>query len=320
MQKIIFVVPYFGRFPKYFNAWLRTVEWNATIDFLLITDQKELGVIPSNVKIVNMSFDEMREYIQSKFAFEVCLPTPYKLCDFRPAFGYIFSEYLVGYDFWGHCDIDCLFGDLRKFLDKELECYDVIGSYGHLSLYKNSNEINFAYLKDGAAYSYKEVFGSKYNYAFDEVSGIKKILQKHNYNFKKDVENIADIVIAHRAFKVAHGYDNYKQQIFLWDKGKVYQCYLNNGDILYKEFSYLHFQKKNPTLKGELGEQFFILKDAIIPRRDKSDDIGMIKKYALCSNVLVLALERVVWFIKKGIKLIKEEKQQRAIYNYKRKF
>ena len=44
---------------------------------------------------------------------QVTLDRPYKLCDFKPAYGFIFGEYLKEYDYWGHCDIDIVWGDLR---------------------------------------------------------------------------------------------------------------------------------------------------------------------------------------------------------------
>jgi hypothetical protein len=33
---------------------------------------------------------------------------PYKICDWKPFYGHIFREYLVAYDFWGHCDMDII--------------------------------------------------------------------------------------------------------------------------------------------------------------------------------------------------------------------
>lgn len=54
-----------------------------------------------NVKWYFKSFSELQELFQSKFDFPILLNTPYKLCDYKPAYGDIFSKYLGGYDFWG---------------------------------------------------------------------------------------------------------------------------------------------------------------------------------------------------------------------------
>ena len=56
MKKIVFICPYFGSFPNYFNLTLKSIEYNKTIDWLIITDIKEKYDYPDNVKVINMSF------------------------------------------------------------------------------------------------------------------------------------------------------------------------------------------------------------------------------------------------------------------------
>ena len=143
MKKIVFICPYFGAFPDYFNLTLKSIEYNKTIDWLIITDIKEKNDYPDNVKVINMSFTELRKKVQSCFDFDICLNKPFKMCDFRPAYGLIFEEYIKNYDFWGHCDFDCIYGDLRKFLPADiLEKNERIYCLGHMSLYKNNDKIN----------------------------------------------------------------------------------------------------------------------------------------------------------------------------------
>ena len=45
-------------------------------------------------KIVAIGNAEIREKIQSKFDFKISLEEPYKLCDYKPAYGYIFEEFI----------------------------------------------------------------------------------------------------------------------------------------------------------------------------------------------------------------------------------
>lgn len=52
--------------------------------------------------------------------------TPYALCDLRPLFGQMFADRYAGYDWWGWCDLDVVFGDLDRLLPPLLEKYDVI--------------------------------------------------------------------------------------------------------------------------------------------------------------------------------------------------
>lgn len=50
MQKIIIILPYFGKFSNYFNLFLKSCEKNHTIDWLVITDQPSTAwTIPTNV-------------------------------------------------------------------------------------------------------------------------------------------------------------------------------------------------------------------------------------------------------------------------------
>ena len=97
----------------------------------------------------------------------------YKLCDFRPAFGVIFEDYLEKYDFWGHADLDLVFGNIRGFItDEVLSRYDIISTRkrylaGHLTLFRNEVNINRLYRE---ASDYKHVFESKKYYNFDECN------------------------------------------------------------------------------------------------------------------------------------------------------
>ena len=141
MKKIIFICPYFGKYPNYFNLTLNSIKYNDTIDWLIITDIKKIYEYPQNVKIINMTFDELREKVQSVFDFKISLDTPYKICDYKCAYGYIFKEYISSYDFWGHCDFDCIYGDLRKYLTENIlnkyekvyedcdNCFEQFGTY-----------------------------------------------------------------------------------------------------------------------------------------------------------------------------------------------
>jgi hypothetical protein len=64
-----------------------------------------------------------------KLGFGVNIKHSYKLCDFKPAYGFIFFELIENYDFWGYCDIDIIFGSIRDFITKEiLESHDLIST------------------------------------------------------------------------------------------------------------------------------------------------------------------------------------------------
>lgn len=113
MEKIAILVVYYGEFPPYFDLWIRSCEYNQTIDFFIVTDNK-FDDLPDNVKIINITLDEFRKLAEKKLHKKVRIDYPYKLCDFKPLYGHILEDYLSDYDYWGHCDVDLNFWRFEK--------------------------------------------------------------------------------------------------------------------------------------------------------------------------------------------------------------
>ena len=94
---------------QFMSTWLESCKRNPTVDFLLFTDcNSGGGEMPCNLKVYTISFSDLRERIARLYNFPIALNKPYKLCDFRPAYGHIFEEELKVYDFWGFCDMDMI--------------------------------------------------------------------------------------------------------------------------------------------------------------------------------------------------------------------
>ena len=148
MKKIKFINCYFGEWPVWFDGFLLSCKYNKNIDWLFFTDCKIPKNYPPNVKFVKCSMNYLSELATKKVKFKVKIKRPYKFCDLKPAYGLVFEDYLRNYDFWGMCDIDVIFGDIKKFVtDDMLDKYDVISSRkeniaGHFSLFRNNDEIN----------------------------------------------------------------------------------------------------------------------------------------------------------------------------------
>lgn len=249
MYKCAFVIPYFGKLPEYFSEWLQSVKYlnRHGIDFIIISDA-ELGKVrlPENVKLLNMTFQDFKKKIQSKFDFEIFLDNPYKICDYRPAFGYIFDEELKEYDFWGNCDLDQVWGNIPKFLSQDiLDNHEKILYLGHCSLYRNNSKMNTMFMNSGGMASYREVFSSKGFYAFDEFSGMVAICKAHGVKTYYSVI-FADIAVQHNRVTLRR-LDNYKNQLIYFHEGSVYRSFINpKGNMITEEYLYFHFQKKNP--------------------------------------------------------------------------
>lgn len=275
-KRIALIILYFGQLPQYIDVFLKSLEFNPDIDIILFTDQT-LNVDLNNLIINKSSFEEIRERIQNKFEFKISLNRPYKLCDYKPAYGYIFEEELKEYDFWGHCDLDQVLGDLMKFLNDDiLQKYDKIYQHGHLCLYKNTLENNKRFMMPGGM-DYKEVFTTNIICVFDEVIGMQNKYDLLGVDTYKN-RDCADILPWHDKFLRVESHlseeekinFNYKDQVFFWEDGKIYRAALQNNNIIYDQFNYLHFQKRNLIKHFEdinKVKAFYITKDGFYPKK-----------------------------------------------------
>ena len=115
-KKCVLILPYFGKFNNYFQLFLKSCEKNPQYNWKIFTDNDECYVFPVNVEVIKTSLEEVKNIAESKLGFSICLDKPYKLCDYKPAYGLIFEEMIGEYEYWGHCDCDLIFGNLDKML------------------------------------------------------------------------------------------------------------------------------------------------------------------------------------------------------------
>lgn len=292
MKKIVFICPYFGKLPNYFDVVLESCRYNNTIDWIIFTDDKTKYNYPENVKIYYISFEKFKEYIQNRIPFKIELENSYKLCDYRPLYGYIFKSYVDKYDFWGYCDFDCIFGRIRTFLvDDIFNKYNRILCLGHMSLYDNKfNKIIEFELNNNDFIKIILMNGNK-SYHFDE-SGINLILKRYNQKtyIKKDI--IADIYCLSKPFRIIQSsFDNNiselenkmiskinsEKYIFEFKDGMINGYYINNDIIEKKEYIYIHLQKRPMNKKNNILNKYLIIPNEFISW--KNINIEDIKKY-----------------------------------------
>ncbi len=274
-MKTAIIIPYFGNFPSFFQAFLDSCKYNTGFEWLVFTDNTAPYKYPENVHVRKMSMEECRTLIQSKFDFPIALPRPWKLCDFRPAFGYIFEEYLTGYDFWGHCDCDLIFGDLSKFVTEEdMRRFDKIGIMSHLGLYRNTEENNRVFMSEiRGKKRYREVFSSEVNCLFDEwmPDNVNEIYLERGIPTKTDLK-IADIDqyrtnLARIYWNIEAGEyerDKVQNSIFRCEPGHVYQLYEENGGIAEREYAYVHLLRRKMDNLPPAGAPYYIVPNRFV--------------------------------------------------------
>lgn len=145
-NKIAIILPYFGKFPQWFSLFIEGCKYNDFIDFWIYTDNDYDECVCKNVFFRHMSFDEYCRKVGRALEIDFHPQSPYKLCGVRPFIGIVFEEELHGYDFWGFCDLDLVFGDLKMFFSPaNLNKYDILSTEGDriagpLCIIKNNEE------------------------------------------------------------------------------------------------------------------------------------------------------------------------------------
>jgi len=232
MQRIIFIITYIGDYPWYFPYFLHSCRYNPTINFLIFSDnQTPLEHLPPNVHLIPYSLGQFNADASKALDFEVSVESGYKLCDFKPAYGYIFSDHIKEYDFWGYCDVDVIFGNIRAFMtDELLNEYDIISARhdyltGCFALYRNNPYMRELFKQSK---NYRKVFTESRNFFFDETNFAFEAFEKglHYSQIQTEVESMTHVVRrlqeenklkAFFEFQIVEGFAGN----MLWNKGQL---------------------------------------------------------------------------------------------------
>lgn len=296
MKKCIFINPYFGKLPNSFPIFLKTCEKNPSFEWIFFTDDETDYDWPTNVKKIKMTFEELKALVKTKFDFDVILDKPYKLCDYKPAYGYIFEEYISGYEFWGHCDVDTIMGNLDEFLTQEfLDSYDKIFCLGHMILYRNTFDNNRVFMLGVKGnYYYRESFSTSSITKFDETFGGTKnintiflengkrvFMEDWSENFQMLPTRFTKTTFNHESYKF--DIEPYKDVLYVWNNGDIIKYYLENDNLVERKIMYMHFQERNMKYEDDVltAESFYVVPNKYLKNKyskiDKSTFLRMNK-------------------------------------------
>lgn len=309
MKNCVLISAYFGKFPSHFNLWLKSAGENKEFDFYIYGDceTKNLKAVPNNVKFIYLTFDNMKAMIQSKFDFDIVLDAPYKLCDYKPAYGFLFEDDIKDYKYWGHIDIDTILGSLNKYLPEHE--YQKIYKFGHLCIYCNTYENNRRFMQP-CGQNYKNVFTTSFITVFDELPGMNKkfdLLGIEQYSSN----DFADIARRRKNFTLNSEIcrKNYKYQIFYYDNGRILRDYFDGGKICTDEFNYIHFSHRHPEDKTQGSNSFYITRFGCIKKNGKTtlDDIKKYNSPTPVQNIFCSINTQVIRRIKRLFSFIKSK-------------
>jgi Leucine rich repeat len=246
VKKICFVVVYFGKWPIWFPAFLHSCKENPTINWIFFTDCGSPTHHSPNVVFYHKTLPQMRELLKKKIGKDAILESAYKIPDYKPAFGIVFDDYLNDFDFWGHCDLDIIWGDIRKYTTEEiLDKYDIFSTRkgrisGHFSLFRNTLSINQLFRQSS---EFAEVMRQVKCRAFDE-EGMTRLIARLaragsiRVYWPKFLHNYAD-----PKTDSPSTLPRYINKYF-WVKGKLFD---STGEAA-AEILYLHFMTWKKTL------------------------------------------------------------------------
>lgn len=279
MDKALIIIPYFGKLPNWFQPFLNSCN-SELLYFLLITDDRTEYDYQSNFQVVYSTFSDFKIFFTKDLDREILLETAYKLCDYKPLYGKVFSEYIKNYKYWGYCDIDIIFGDIDFFLRPFFEKgFDKLFRFGHLSIYRNSPEINHIYADRRLNFNFEFVRNTTIACNFDEVS-INEIFIKTGKRYIPQ-QLFENVNVNYSNFAVGNGLPLVPQLIVKLGT-KLFICELINNKINYREILYVHFMWRNNLMNiGQKSNNYLICRDGLVFFDNEKELLRMFVKYGM---------------------------------------
>jgi len=141
---VAIIIPYFGKFPEWFDFYLYTCGKQHLVDFHYFSDNNIPHKIYPNTFFHSISFEDYCLLASQHLDCNFHPSNPYFLNMLKPFLGCIHKELLAEYIFWGYADIDLIYGELSSLVnEKNLKKYDIITSHvdrlaGHFTIFRNN--------------------------------------------------------------------------------------------------------------------------------------------------------------------------------------
>lgn len=234
---------------------------NPSIDWLFFTDCGIPDDAPENLRFIETDFPSYCQLVSRRLDIDFRPDSPYKLCDLKPALGFLHAEHLAGYDFWAFGDIDVIYGDLRRyFSDKRLARKDIFSTHqrrvsGHLCLLRNNRRMREAFKRIPR---WRERFVEEHQ-ALDE-GAFSRLFIRHK-NWPEPLRMFAarfypssrrgEFIEAHSTYILQTDGSKYMAERWFWRDGR-----LTNSEQGALELPYLHFMTwKNGPWRGVCAER-----------------------------------------------------------------
>lgn len=249
-QSIIFIVPYFGKWPFWMPFFIQSCRLNPDINWLLISDCEPIDSLPHNVEQRKISFENYCKFVSERLGYDFLPSNAYKICDLRPAFGYVHKKDIEGYDFWAFGDLDVIYGDLRSYFTSEkLNKFKIFSTHerrvaGHLCLIRNEEKFINLFRKIP---NFKKRLQDSKHHSLDEGAFTRLFLWRKSYpkplfeliGLFNPLRRISDFTEAYSTPNASRRWIDGSMDFpasWMWEAGKLRNS--KDGD---REFPYLHF-------------------------------------------------------------------------------
>lgn len=247
---ICIIIPYFGQWPFWSDFFFESLSRNPDINWLFYTDCGLPDNPPPNARFIECSFHDYCQKVSSALGINFQPSSPYKLCDIKPAYGFIHADKISEFDFFAFGDMDVVYGQLRHWLTPDvLKKYDLISTHntrvsGHLCLLRNTDNLRHAFQ---LVPDWQKVFENPNHCFFDENHFSRLFLLRKNFPtwLRKSIfffNTRHRRALFREAFSTTHarvpwidGSKNFPS-CWTWNNGLLTNNLTGN-----KDFPYLHF-------------------------------------------------------------------------------
>jgi len=258
MHKVCMFNVYFGNLPHWLDFFVQSANYNQEYDFYIFNDKIENEYNTGNVYFKKMTIEKISQIISDKFNRTYKLNNIRKLCDWKTVYGRIFSEISQDYDFWGHCDLDMIWGNMSNFItNDDYQKYDIISGdqnrlCGPFNLFKTSNLIDVYKYNS----SWQNILFNLPHVAYDEIG--LDIAIKAKYDKEKILYGMGSNKIP------MQNYGSPSEQPPLriparWKEGDL-RILEDERETM---FIHMGFKKSMKPIKFEQKKEFFIHKQGI---------------------------------------------------------
>ncbi len=229
---VCLIVVYFGPWPDWIDYFLLSCEQNPQFHWRIFSNCHRQIATPKNVFVHQLEKEQLEELVSRKTGTSFHLGYVYKLCDLKPTYGHLFSDYLNDYSFWGYTDLDVVYGNISAFIDSTtLDAFDIISAskrvlVGHFTLVRNTSELARLYqqcpgYRDKLCSAKYEVFDEK-----DFDNQVKSMAKKGELRlFEKEIQT-EDCII---------WWSGRSHFLIVWWHGKLFDL------LVLRPLCYFHF-------------------------------------------------------------------------------